>query len=160
MNRKPTEFLDEETRHLAGILTRSALRLSADITRSMPVGVGGELQRSWSATPASPQNLQASVATSSAYFLPVELGRSPGKGISSQGQEGVALWARRKLGMNPQKARGFAFVLSRKYKAEGRPAQGLIGLARKGDPGGGEPAPRPVPSSLLDQHYSELEKQL
>ena len=158
--KKPTEYLEEEKRHLAGILTRTALSLSADITRAMPVGTGGELQRSWAPTPASPDNLQASVSTSSAYFLPVELGRKPGKGISQQGQEGVALWARRKLGKSEKEARGFAFLLSRKYQAEGRPAQGLIGLARPNAPGGSDPALQPVPGSILDQHYRELQKQL
>lgn len=155
----PREFSQDQTKALATILTKTALDLSADITKAMPVGIAGELQRSWTPYPATPTKLVAGVSSSSAYFLPVEVGRKPGKGISQEGQQAVTLWARRKLGKSEDDARGFAYLLSQKYKREGRPAQGLIGLARPGDRSA-EPRETPIPGSILDKAFKNLENDL
>ena len=156
----PDEYISEQRQHLATLLTKAALNLSAEVTKAMPVGTAGELQRSWTPYPATPDTLKAGLSTSSAYFLPVELGRKPGKGINRQGQEAVTLWARRKLGMDPKRAVGFAYQLSEKYKREGRPAQGIIGLASRGDRAGDRLPTDPVPGSILAKAFQTLDNEL
>ena len=140
-----------------------AIGLYGQVVKAMPVGIGGRLQRSWTFTPARPDNPQASIGTNSTYFLPLELGRKPGSGISKDGQDSVTLWAQRKLSLPESEARGLAFNLSQKYKREGRPATGLIGLALAGA-AGGQPIPKTldqtIPGSLLETALRDLEAKI
>ena len=102
------------------------------------------------------------VTSSAKYLLPVELGRLPGKGISADGQKSVALWAKRKLGLPERDARSLGFLLSRKYQREGRPAQGFIGLAGKGEkakPVTGSEL-QPVSGGLLAREFKRLDSLL
>ena len=158
----PSQYGQDRTREVLKTLNTVVTGLYGDVVKAQPVGVGGRLQRSWTLTPATSTNPVASIGTNSQYFLPVEMGRVPGKGISREGQESVTLWARRKLGMTEQDAKGLAFMLSRKYKREGRPAQGLIGLAQPGSRG--EKVPKTldqaVRGSLLSQGLDRLQREL
>lgn len=153
------EFFDDLEESLVDKLNKAAIDLNQEIVRAMPVGVGGELSRSWSFQPASEAHPVARVGTSSAYFIPLEVGRKPGKGISQEGQESVALWGRRKLSMAAQESKGFAYLLSQKYKKEGRPSAGLIGLAVPNSPAQA-PLKDPVPGSILDRAFKNLKGSL
>ena len=158
----PSEYLEFQQRQILQLLNTVAGEAYREIVRAMPVGVGGELQRSWVYIPGSLQNPIALIGTNSQYFLPVEMGRVPGKGISKEGQESVALWAKRKLGKSPQESRSFAYLLSEKYKREGRDAQGLIGLAPQGSQGQKIPADldATVTGSILHKQFKKLEAEL
>jgi hypothetical protein len=159
----PSRYGEDKQRQLLRVLNTSATGLYGQVVKSMPVGIGGRLQRSWTLTLASLENPQASIGTNSTYFLPLELGRKPGSGISKEGQDSVTLWAQRKLTLSEPEARGLAFTLSQKYKREGRPATGLIGLALAGAPGG-QPIPKTleqtIPGSLLNNALQELERNI
>jgi hypothetical protein len=149
------DFFDELEESLVDKLNKAAIELNNEIVRAMPVGIGGELSRSWSIQPASEVNPAAKVGTSSSYFIPLEVGRKPGRGISEKGQLSVALWGRRKLGMTAKESEGFAYLLSQKYKREGRPATGLIGLATPGAPAKA-PSKEPVPGSIIHRAFQKL----
>ena len=158
----PSEYGRDQTREVLTALNVAVTGLYGEIVKAQPVGIGGRLQRSWTLTPATMSNLTASIGTNSQYALSVEMGRLPGKGISREGQESTALWARRKLGLGEQESKSFAFLLSRKYKREGRPAQGLIGLASPGSQGGAIPKTldQAVAGSILSQGLANLEREL
>lgn len=154
----PTLYGFRVRREALATLNVAVAGLYGEIVRAMPVGVGGRLQRSWVFSPATPNNPQAAIGTSSSYFLPVEMGRRPGKGVSREGQESIELWARRKLRLSPQESRSFAYLLSQKYKREGRKASGLIGLSTPGSlPSGAlSPTVDPVPGSILARGFATI----
>lgn len=158
----PSQFSDQQVQSLLRILNETAVQLNREIVRAMPVGVGGDLQRSWTLVLATEQAPQASVGTSSKYFMAVEMGRKPGSGISAAGQEAVALWARRKLQLGQKQSQSFAYLLSEKYKKQGRPAQGLIGLAAPGSQGSPVPTDPSelVPGSILANAYQSFQNKL
>ena len=142
----PERFYDDEYVRLLSLTNRAAALVVEKVTQATPVGVsggGGGLRGSWVLSPATKRNPVASVGNSKKYLIPVELGRKPGSGISREGQKAVTLWARRKLGMGAKEAESFAFLLSRKYKLQGRLAQGFLGLAKEGDK-----APNNLPTEL------------
>jgi hypothetical protein len=121
-------------------------KLAAEAT---PVNFGA-LKQGWFYTPFN--GSQAVLSQSKSYFLPVELGRKPGKGISAVGQKAVARWAKLKLGITePKSAASFAYALSQKYKREGRPANPVINLDRNLEP---------IPGGLLDKTFKEIDKAL
>lgn len=152
----PSLWFQKHTQEKSDHLSKTAFELESAIVKSLPVGVGGEMSRSWTTIPSTPATLTAIVGTSSSYFLAVELGRKPGKGISADGQKSVQLWAKRKLQLSPQQSKGFAYLLSEKYKREGRDSGGYIGLIQKGLPGGSTPPINPVPNSILDKAQQNL----
>jgi hypothetical protein len=154
-----TKPFERDLESLVDGLNEISSRLNGELVKATPSGIGGRLRRSWAWSPATKKNPQATVGTNSSYFLPLELGRKPGKGISVEGQKGVALWARRKLSLNQSQATSFAFNLSQKYKREGRPAVGFLGLASPGSPASSIPK-SPVPGSILAKAFSDVEKLL
>jgi len=158
----PNEYGRQKKAALVGVLNTVTTGLYGAVVKSMPVGVGGRLQRSWVLTPANVQKPVASIGTNSGYFLPLEMGRKPGSGISAEGQDSVTLWARRKLSLSEQEARGLAFNLSQKYKREGRPATGLIGLAAPGSMAAPVPATldNAIPGSLLANAVTQLQAEI
>lgn len=158
----PSTFGRQRQQALVRVLNGVTTELYGSLVKSTPVGVGGRLQRSWVFTPASLENPVASIGSNSTYFLSLEMGRKPGSGISAEGQASVALWARRKLGKTEKEAKGFAYVLSRKYKKEGRGAQSILGLVPKGVKGGAVPnsAAQAVSGSLLSNAVKKLSTQL
>lgn len=129
---RPPEFYLKSRRELVSIINDEASRMETELVQATPGDRGG-LRRGWTLKPATEDRLTAVVGQSSSYFLPVELGRRPGKGISQRGQEEVAKWAlRNKIIARQRAAQSFAYLLSQKYKREGRPAVGFAGLAQPG----------------------------
>lgn len=158
----PKQFGQERQEALVTVLNTVTTGLYGDVVKASPVGVGGRLQRSWTLTPASLSDPVASIGTNSNYFLPLELGRKPGKGISREGQNSVALWAKRKLRKSDKESQSFAYLLSRKYKREGRPSTMLLGLASSGSMGASIPksALGAVKGSLLETAVKKLQTEL
>ena len=158
----PERYWGERQHQIRLAVNEVLANLEAKLVVNTPVGVGGRLKGGWSFKPMLPGIDSASVGQSLNYFLPLELGRRPGKGVDQKGRESIALWARRKLGLSPQEANGLSFVLSRKYKLEGRPAVGFAGLAMPGDrPQSGEPANlEPVNGGIIFQAFAELDNRL
>ena len=159
----PQQYSEQTIRELVIIVNQQAAQITREATQATPVGVGGLLRQSWVLSPATATNPVAIVGSSREYLLPVEMGRAPGKGVSRDGQEAIALWAQRKLGTTLQEGKSLAFLLSQRYKSEGRPAQGFLGLAKPGSvPTGNPPSGNlePVRGSLLDRNFRELDTRL
>lgn len=171
----PDQFFEQQRREILRALNEESAELERSLVVATPSGVsggGGGMRSTWSFLPANESTLTAVVGQSSRYFLPVEMGRKAGKGISKKGQQSVALWAKRKLGLRDERstkrtrqggvsAKTFAFLLSQKYKREGRPAVGFAGLAREGDAARsvGEIID-PVSGGIIDQSFQELKNRL
>lgn len=125
----PSTFLSKTMRELVAILNEEAAQMETELVESTPADRGG-LRQGWTTKFATERNPVAVIGQSKNYFLSVELGRKPGSGISTEGQQAVALWATRKgVVETTQEAKSLAYRLSEKYKREGRPAQGFAGLA-------------------------------
>lgn len=148
-------------RSLVMVLNEELTNLETQVVENTPSGVSGRLRQSWKAVPATEKNPVAILGQSSNYFLPVEMGRKPGKGISEKGQKSVRRWAKLVLGLKPKDQKNFAFLLSLKYYKEGRPAVGFLGLAKPGSiPNNPNIPENPVPGSLLDQAFKRLQSRL
>lgn len=158
----PKQYGQEQIGGLLKIINLQGAKINRQATKTSPVGVGGLLRGSWVFSPARPSNPVAVVANSREYFLPVEVGRKPGKGVSRKGQAAIALWAQRVLGVSAKEGKSIAYLLSRKYKSQGRPAQGFLGLAKRGSIPSGDlpPTVEPVRGSLLDRNFKELGRRL
>lgn len=158
----PKQFGEQEIREIVRALNEESVKLESGLVKASPSGVSGQLRQSWQVIPASPSSPTAIIGTSSGYFLPVEMGRRPGSGISAEGQESVTLWARRVLGLSQQEGSSLAFLLSRKYKEQGRPAQGFAGLAKEGTIPSGDPGEdiEPLPGGMIEATFSRLSNRL
>lgn len=161
---KPTAYFEKVRRDIIRVLNTEAAELERSLVQATPSGVsggGGGLRSGWLFLPANDNNLVAVVGQSSRYFLPVEMGRFPGKGISKKGQVSLARWGKLKLGLGDQEARSMAFLVSRKYKREGRVAQGFAGLAREGDKAKsvGENI-EPLATGIIGKSFNELRQSL
>lgn len=132
----PDQFFKDNTQKLLRIINEGAFELEAELVKATPTGVSSQLKGGWSVQRATESKPVATIGQSQSYFLPVEMGRKPGRGISEEGRESVALWAQRVLGMENStvgsEADQFASYLSFKYWKEGRPATGFAGLAKPG----------------------------
>lgn len=162
---KPEAYFEQIRRDILRVLNTEAAELERSLITATPSGVsggGGGLRSGWRFLPAKEDKLIAVVGQSSRYFLPVEMGRLPGKGIDKKGQESLARWGKLKLGLGDQESRSMAFLVSRKYKREGRVAQGFAGLAREGDKaksGVGENID-PLDSGIIGKSFNELRRSL
>lgn len=157
----PREFVRNDIRRLVGILNDEATKLQTDLVKVTPAD-RGQLRGRWTLKKATENKPVAIVGQSSVYFLPLEMGRKPGKGISAEGQENVAKWALRVgAAASPKDAQGLAYLLSRKYKLEGKAALGFAGLAKPGDKptGSYNESIEPVGSVLLES-FNRLKKRL
>ena len=135
---KPQSFYKMARQELIAIINDEVTAMETELVQATPGDRGG-LRRGWSIRYATSTRMSAAVGQSSSYFLATEIGRRPGTGISAKGQEEVAKWALRKKIIQPKgkqnkqsAAKSFAFLLSQKYKREGRPAMGYAGLAKPG----------------------------
>jgi hypothetical protein len=144
----PTLFLRKTTKEVVAILNDEATQLETELVSATPADTGN-LRQGWTMRPATPDRMVSIVGQSKIHFLPTELGRKPGTGISREGQDAVSVWAARKLGLDNSTAGGeanqFAQALSRKYVSMGRPAQGFAGLATPGTTPKGSPPSNLVP---------------
>lgn len=156
----PDEFWGKERAQLIATINASFADLESDLVEATP-GDTGMLRQGWTFIPATEQKPTAIVGQSKAYFLAVELGRRPGKGISKKGQESVARWGRRKLGLGMKESKSFAYLLSQKYKREGRPAMGFAGLARKGSKANAVSEEiKPLDDGIIGQAFEKLRRRI
>jgi hypothetical protein len=166
----PQEFAQEKIKAFVNIANEEGLQLESELVESTPANFG-RLKGGWVFTPATEAKPRAIVNQSVSYFLTVEMGRAKGKGISKEGQVQVARWAKLVLGLKDQKSKRtvkkqgqvtsktFAYLLSQKYKREGRPAVGFVGLATPGKVPSklGQKVPdNLVPGSLLDVAFKRI----
>ena len=158
----PKVFTEDIMRALVGAINSEATRLETELVEATPSGTSGRMRQGWVFTPATLDNPVATVGQSVPYFLPMELGRSPGKGISQKGQEEVMRWAKLVIGLEPKDQAGFAYALSEKYKKFGRPAVGFVGLARPGQTPSSTPniPDDPIPGSLLASAFERIQNRL
>lgn len=157
----PDQFFRDNTERLLKIINEGAFQLEGELVKKSPTGVSSQLKGGWSVQRATPSRPVATVGQSVSYFLPVEMGRRPGKGISQDGQESVALWAQRVLELDNSTVGGeadqFARYLSIKYYRFGRPASGFAGLAKPGSVPTGDPGDeiQPITGGLI---FNELRR--
>lgn len=156
----PKEFWENRKNNLVFALNDNATRIETEVIDATPANEG-RLKGGWVLTPATLSNPIAIIEQSVPYFLPVEIGRKPGKGISKEGQKSVKRWAKLVLGIGSDTEQaGFAYLLSKKYKAEGRPAVGFLGLAKEGVvPSSNfsvDQEYNPISGSLLDEAFKRL----
>lgn len=156
-----TQFYFRQRRKLVQIVNEELAQLETDLVEATPADTGN-LRQGWSIRPATETSLVGLIGQSKRHFLPVEMGRKPGSGISQEGQESVATWARRKLGLSGEEAESFAYNLSRKYFREGRPAVGFAGLAEPGQAGGqyGSGKLEPTNGGLIAKSFRTLDRRL
>lgn len=163
-------YSEEKLRELVAFINEEATELESELVKDTPANFG-RLKGGWVLTPATlkQKRPKAIINQSVSYFLPVELGRSPGKGISKNGQKDVARWAKLVLGLKESKTKSssvtpktFAFLLSQKYKKEGRPALGFVGLAKPGEIPSSTPniPDEPVQGSLLYGAFDRIKANL
>ncbi|CBA17891.1 hypothetical protein AHIS2_p084 [Acaryochloris phage A-HIS2] len=158
----PKKYSKEIKRQITLVINSEMLALQGKIISNSPVDVG-ILKNSWNYLPATTVLPTGILGTTSKYFLPVEMGRAPGKGISAEGQDAVAAWATRVLQVSQPEAQDVAFLLSQKYKRQGRPAIGFAGLAVPGS------TPRTsqtrsiikeLPGGLIDRTFRAIDRKL
>ncbi len=159
--RPPEDYFKKKRQEIADIINETVANLESDLVDATPAD-SGNLRQGWTTRFADEENLVGIVSQSKNYFLPLEMGRKPGSGISAQGQQSVKRWATRKLMLGDSQADSFAFLLSQKYKREGRKAEGFAGLARPGD----NPVSNtgttiePVRGGLIDNAFQNLKNKL
>lgn len=103
-------------------LTGAGLYVEGEVRRGTPAYTG-DLQKNWF-TEYRESAKEVLVANPSEYALPMEFGRKP----AWVPIEPLTLWVRRKLGVSDQKkAKGIAFVISRKKSQQPTPG---VGFAR------------------------------
>lgn len=165
----PQQFAQDKIKAFVNLANEEGLQIESELVKDSPANFG-RLKGGWVFTPATIEKPRAIVNQSVSYFLPVEMGRAPGKGISKEGQTQVARWARLVLGLKDERstkktregktsAKTFAFLLSQKYKREGRPAVGFVGLAEPGKTptSQGQKVPdQLIPGSLLDVAFKRI----
>jgi hypothetical protein len=161
--KKPSTYINDKLKDLVNLLNNTAADIERELIQDSPANFG-RLKGAWKLIPTSERNKRAIVGNSVKYLLPVELGRAPGKGISQEGQVEVKRWGKLVLGLSSDREQSsFAYLLSEKYKREGRPAIGFIGLAKPGTipskPGQNAPD-TPVKGSLLWNAFKQLEQDL
>lgn len=145
----PEKFWQDKKGAIAQTVNTFLFDLERQASEKTPSGVSGQLRGRWKVIPFDGKT--GAIQQPQGYFLPVELGRRPGKGISAKGQQAVARWGKLKLGLSEKEAKSFAYLLSRKYKLQGRKPAPILGLK---DPD------TPSPGGLLDTAFKKLDKDL
>lgn len=112
VDREMTAAMHASTQHLRGL-----------IMPKTPVGVSGTLRGATAAkvttSGGSPVSIEGRVFNPTAYGMPVELGRRPGKQPPSSALE---LWVRRKLDIPENRVKSVAFLVARKIGRKGTTA--------------------------------------
>lgn len=110
------DIVEEE---LYGATWEASLFLQREVQERTPVGVGGGGGLKGSISAREPGRIAdgviGAVATSLAHAAPVELGTKP----HMPPVKPIEDWARIKLGLDPQEAKGAAFAIARKIAREG-----------------------------------------
>lgn len=113
---------DVVDREMAGAMEASVQHLRGLILPKTPVGVSGALRAATQVKTTGsgiPRNLEGRIFNTTAYGMPVELGRRPGKQPPSSALE---LWVRRKLGVPENRVKSVAFLVARKIGRKGTKA--------------------------------------
>ena len=106
-------------RELTAAATGATMLLEREVKDTWPTGVFNSRQQISSDVFSTPAGVLGVVGTPSAYAPVIEHGRKPGKGVSKEGREALAMWAIGILGVGPKDAPGVAFLISRKIKSKG-----------------------------------------
>ena len=106
-------------RELTAAATEATMLLEREVKEAWPTGIFHSRQQISSDVFSTPTGVLGVVGTPSAYAPVIEHGRKPGKGVSREGREALAMWAIGILGVAPKDAPGVAFLISRKIKAKG-----------------------------------------
>lgn len=147
----PADFFKQSMLEVITRVNQETLDFEREIIEATPVGVAGYLRQGWSVQLATFDSPIVKISQARRYFIPVEVGRRPGKGISQEGMVSLRRWAKRKLGLNRPQAAALAKATATKYYKKGRPAQGFLGLAKKGDK-----APASLPEEITPVRDSIL----
>lgn len=118
VEREMTAAMHASTQHLRGL-----------IMPKTPVGVSGTLRGGTQAKvtgSGADRTIEGRVFNPSAYGMPVELGRRPGKQPPSSALE---LWVRRKLGVPENRVKSVAFLVARKIGRKGTTAVRMFAQA-------------------------------
>lgn len=149
VGKNPEQFWQDRSGEIKVVVNEFLFNLESQAASRTPSGVSGQLRGRWKVLPFNGKT--GALQQPQSYYLPVELGRKPGKGISEKGQQAVARWAKLKLGLSQREAKSFAYLLSRKYKLQGRKPQPILDLR---DPETAQPG------GLLDRSFKKLESDL
>lgn len=97
-----------------------AMRGQAHMPKQTPVDQG-QLRNSWrvGVTQGFEGSVQAALYNDAPHAGIVEQGARP-HAVSQEGIEALAAWAQRKLGLDEKAARGVAYAIAAKIKAEGQ----------------------------------------
>lgn len=145
----PEKFWQDKQAQIKVVVNEFLFNLESEAAQNTPSGISGQLRGRWKVLPFNGKT--GALQQPQSYYLPVELGRKPGKGISAKGQSSVARWAKLKLGLSAKEAKSFAYLLSRKYKREGRKPSPILGLRDPDNPSSG---------GLLDKAFKKLDQDL
>lgn len=99
--------------------------LEGKVVEKTPKGVGGNAGLMGSIHGGAVkygEGVQAIIGTSLEYGKVIEYGRRPGTGVSMEGQESIALWAKKKWGLSDKKAKSAAYAIARKITLHGMKA--------------------------------------
>lgn len=147
----PDDFFKRIKDNTKEVIDTEMLQLERVVIEKSPSGVSGNLRQRWNYTPFDGNT--AILSQSQQYLFPVEFGRKPGKGINEIGQRAVARWAKLKLGIaNEKSAKSFAYLLSEKYKREGRKPQPILDIKPE--------SLEPILGGQLDTTFKEIDRGL
>ncbi len=110
---------DMVRRELTSEMTVLTQHLEGEVKDAWPVGISNSREQITSDAFSTPTGALGVIGTPSPYAPVIEDGRKPGKGVSRAGQDAIAAWAVGKLGVSPKAAKGVAYLISRKIKAQG-----------------------------------------
>ncbi len=114
-------------KHIEGdvskILLEAALFMEGEIAKKTPIGGTGNLRRSIHGELVTP--LMSHVFSGTTYGVFVEEGTSPHP-VSQAGREALALWAKRKFGVDDKEAKSIAFLVARKIGKKGTKPQKMF----------------------------------
>lgn len=108
---------------MLGAMTGATMFLEGEVKDEWPVGVFNSREQIYSDAFSSPAGILGVVGSTSPYAPVIEEGRKPGRGVSQAGQQSIALWAEKVLGVAPAEALGVAYLVARKIKRVGIPAK-------------------------------------
>lgn len=114
---------DMVRRELLGTMTALTMHLEGEVADALPAVSGLTRASIVSDAWSTPTGALGVVGSASIAALVLEQGRKPGKGVSKEGQEALAVWAQEKLGVTKVEGLGIAHALSFKYKLHGLPAK-------------------------------------
>ena len=111
---------------LLAAMTLVTTAIEGEVQDAWPTGVFNSRAQIHGDAFSTPAGVLGVVGTPSPYAPVIEFGRKAGKGVSREGQESIALWAKAKLGVQEIEARSVAFLIARAIKRRGQPAKKIF----------------------------------